>query len=230
MQIRKKYKLWVRMFMFFTRPVVHKPKFHNIDNLKENAIIITNHNTNIGPASWVYHFKYQAMYWGNYRCFESYKLSKETAYQDFLRLGNPKWIAKLRAIIGAKLLMKASKAKNLIFVYDDIRVYKTIKDSIIGYKNGDFVIIYADDPSISNTYDIKTIKPGALMLAKALKEEGIDPNIVLAKLDKKTKNIYLDNPLKLSEYENMYSNDNELLEYFKNRINNLDKKEKENGK
>lgn len=57
-----------------------------------------------------------------------------------------------------------------------------------------------------------------------LKEERIDANIVLAKLDKKAKNIYFDNPKKLSEYENMYNDDNQLLEYFKNRINELDKR------
>ena len=223
MKIRKKYKLWVRLFMLITRPIVHKPKFHNIDNIKENAIIITNHNTTIGPASWAYHFKYQAMYWGDYKSFESYKLSKDTAYNDFRKKGNPKWLSKIKAAIGAKLLMKAARADNLILVYDDIRVYKTIKNSIEGYKNGDFIIIYADNPNVTNTYDIIDIKPGALLLAKALKEEKIDANIVLAKLDKKGKNIYFDTPQKLSEYEDIYD-DNQLLDYFKDRINNLDKR------
>ena len=48
--------------------------------------------------------------------------------------------------------------------------------------------------------------------------EGIDPNIVLAHIDKKGKNIYVDKPVKFSTYNNL--SDEELINLFKDRINN----------
>ena len=69
---------------------------------------------------------------------------------------------------------------------------------------------------------IQKVMPGALVLANTLREEGLDPNIILAFQDKKGKNIYLDKVTKLSFYQELYPNDEDLLLFFKDRINSLD--------
>ena len=62
--------------------------------------------------------------------------------------------------------------------------------------------------------------PGFLILAHKLKEEGFDPYIVASKSNKKRNKIVLTKPIRLSEIESKYQNDEDILEFFRNRINN----------
>ena len=109
----------------------------------------------------------------------------------------------------------------VIPVYDDMKFYQTIKMSIEEFIDGNHIIIFPDSKAINYTYDIEIIMPGFLILARQLKEEGYDPCIVPSKSSKNRRLIRLDKPIRLSEVEAMFKTDEEILDFFKNRINSL---------
>ncbi len=219
MRDKPKLPFMYRFLKIFGKFKVHKTKFHFKEELKENAIIICNHNNSLGPLNWIFYFNHESDYWSDYRYYESLELSRETCYNDFINYGDGKRKAKLKAKISARCFSYAkNKAGHIIYVYNDMRFILTIKQSIKSYKEDKFVILFADDPSNVHTNDIKTFMPGAIYLAKTMLNEGIDPNIVLAHIDKKGKNIYVDKPVKFSTYNNL--SDEELINLFKDRINN----------
>lgn len=223
MQKRSKDALFHRLFKTVVRPFRGgKPKFYTKDKVLENAIIITNHNDSFGPLKWAAYFPYEFKCWGSYLYFDSEALARKSFYENFIDNGDNKWLAKLNAKICAKLLMSTSKTNRIISVYDDLRFYKTIKSSIEAYKEEKFIFIFCNYPEGFRENRIQKVMPGALVLANALQEEGLDPNIILAFQDKKGKNIYLDKITKLSFYQELYPNDEDLLLFFKDRINSLD--------
>ena len=63
--------------------------------------------------------------------------------------------------------------------------------------------------------------PGFLILARQLKAEGYDPYIVPSKSSRKKKKIILAAPIRLSEVETRFNNDEEILEFFRTKINDL---------
>lgn len=215
---KNKLPFLVKLVAFFGRPIVHKTKFHYSEKLSNKAIIITNHNSTFGPLNWSFYFPYEASYWGGYRYFENRQLAYETTYQEFLANWKPKK-AKRRAKISAKLLEKGYKGGHIIKVYDDLRFYNTIKESILHYEKDRFIVIFADDPANLHTNEIKTLMPGVLTLIHAMEDEN--PDIILAHLDDKGRNIYLDKPHKFDDFKEKYKTDQEILLYFKERINNL---------
>ena len=100
------------------------------------------------------------------------------------------------------------------------RFFQTIKWSVEDYKDGNHIIIFPDKKDNGFSYNVTEIMPGFLILARKLKEEGYDPYICASKSNKKRNKIVLTKPLRLSEVESQYQSDEEILEFFKERINN----------
>lgn len=205
-----------------SRPFDHKPKFIFTTPLTEPSIIICNHNHPRGPTKWSYYFPSDKfMMWGNGNLCGSFKQIYTAITDTMKRNGTNTIIAHIFAIFATPCIKLSFSQSRIIPVYFDMRFYKTIKMSVDEYKDGNHIILFPDRKGIKYTYDIVEIMPGFLILARALKEEGFDPYIVPAKSSRKRKKIVLDRPIRLSEIEARFNNDEDILEFFKNTINGL---------
>ena len=205
-----------------SRPFDHKPKFIFTEPLTEPSIIICNHNHPRGPTKWSFYFPSDKfMIWGNGNLCGSFKQIFHAIIDTMKRNGTNTVIAHIFAVFATPFIKLGFSQSRVIPVYFDMRFFQTIKTSVEEYKDGNHIIIFPDKKGIKYSYDIKEIMPGFLILARQLKQEGYDPYIVPSKSNKKRKKILLDKPVRLSEIEAMFNTDEEILEYFKNRINGL---------
>lgn len=222
MEKRKK-TLGYRFVRLVSRPFNHKPKFIYKEDIKEipNAIFICNHNFEKGPTKWSIHFPYECSIWGNNTFTRTVKESCVALEDAFIRGNTPKWLSKIIGIIGGPLVHLGFKYSNIIPVYRDMRMYITFKQSIDDYESGKSIILFPDDNSKGFFYEIRTIMPGFLILARQLQQKGHDPYIICAQESPNSKKIIVDKPLKLSELDKMFNSDEEILEYFRTTINDL---------
>ncbi len=211
-----------KVMRVISRPFDHKPKFIFTTPLEEPSIIICNHNHPRGPTKWSFYFPSDKfMMWGNGRLCGGIKEVFFAIIDTMVRNGTNKVLATFFAIFATPFIKLSFSQSRIIPVYYDMRFYQTIKMSIEEYKDGNHIIIFPDKKDIKFSYNITEIMPGFLILARQLKEEGYDPYIVPSKSNKKRKKIVLDKPIRLSEVEAQYKNDEEILEFFKNKINGL---------
>ena len=222
MEKRKK-TLGYRFVRLVSRPFNHKPKFIYKEDIKEipNAIFICNHNFEKGPTKWSIHFPYECSIWGNNTFTRTVRESCVALEDAFIRGNTPKWLSKIIGIIGGPLVHLGFKYSNIIPVYRDMRMYITFKQSIDDYESGKSIILFPDDNSKGFFYEIRTIMPGFLILARQLQQKGHDPYIICAQESPNSKKIIVDKPLKLSELDKMFNSDEEILEYFRTTINDL---------
>ena len=211
-----------KIIRVISRPFNHKPKFIFAEPLNEPSIIICNHNHPRGPTKWSYYFPSDKfMIWSNGGLCGNMKQVFSSIKDVMVRNGLNKVIASIFAFFATPFIRLGFSQSRVIPVYFDMRLYQTIKISIQEYKDGNHIILFPDRKGIEYSYNIKEIMPGFLILARQLKEEGYDPCIVPAKSNKKRKVIKLDTPIRLSEIEARFNNDEEILEFFKNKINSL---------
>lgn len=211
-----------KVMRVISRPFDHKPKFDFLAPLEEPSIIICNHNHPRGPTKWSFYFPSDKfMMWGNGNLCGSFKEIFFAITDTMVRNGTNKVIAYIFAFFATPFIKLSFSQSRIIPVYFDIRFYQTIKNSVEEYKDGNHIIIFPDKKGIKFSYNIMEIMPGFLILARQLKEEGFDPYVVPSKSNKKRKKIVIDKPIRLSEVEKMFDNDADILEYFKNRINDL---------
>ena len=211
-----------KIIRLISRPFDHKPKFIFTEPLTEPSIIICNHNHPRGPTKWSFYFPSDKFYmWGNGKLCGSLKEIFFAITDTMKRNGTNVVIATVFAFFATPFIKLSFSQSRIIPVYYDMRFYQTIKTSIEEFKDGNHIIIFPDKKGIKYSYNIMEIMPGFLILARQLKEEGYDPYIVASKSNKKRKKIVLDKPMRLSEVEAKYKSDEEILEFFKNRINDL---------
>ena len=204
------------------RPLNHKPKFIFAEPLVEPCIIISNHNHPRGPTKWSYYFPSDKfMIWSNSELCGNLKQIYFAIIDTMRRNGIPRFIGAFLAVFATPFVKLGFSQSRVIPVYFDMRFYKTIKMSIEEYKDNNHIIIFPDKKGNKYTFDVIKMMPGFLVLAKQLKEEGYDPYIVASKSDRKRKKIILTKPIRLSEVEANYINDDDILEFFKNRINGI---------
>ena len=211
-----------KVMRVISRPFDHKPKFIFNAPLEEPSIIICNHNHPRGPTKWSYYFPSDTfMMWGNGKlCGKMREIF--FAFIDTMRRNRVNIvIAYIFAVFATPFIKLGFSQSRVIPVYDDMKFYQTIKMSIEEFKDGNHIIIFPDNKAINYTYDIEIIMPGFLILARQLKEEGYDPCIVPSKSSKNRRLIRLDKPIRLSEVEAMFKTDEEILDFFKNRVNSL---------
>ena len=205
-----------------SRPFDHKPKFIFAAPLVEPSIIVCNHNHPRGPTKWSFYFPSDKfMMWGNAKLCGKMKEIFFAIIDTMKRNGTNPVIATIFAIFATPFIKLSFSQSRIIPVYYDMRFYKTIKMSVEEYKDGNHIIIFPDRKGIKYTFDIVEIMPGFLIFARQLKEEGYDPYIVPAKSTKKRKKIYIDKPLRLSEIESRFDNDEDILKFFMETINGL---------
>lgn len=211
-----------KVMRVISRPFDHKPKFIFNAPLEEPSIIICNHNHPRGPTKWSYYFPSDHFYmWGNGNLCGNMKQIFFAIIDTMRRNGTNAVIASIFAVFATPFIRLGFSQSRVIPVYFDIKFYQTIKLSIEEFKDGNHIIIFPDRKGIKYSYDILEIMPGFLILARQLKEEGYDPCIVPSKSSKKRKKIVLDKPIRLSEIEAKFDKDEDILEFFRNKINSL---------
>ena len=215
--------LGYRFVKLVSSPFNHKPKFIYKEDINEipNAIFICNHNFEKGPTKWSMHFPYECSIWGNYLFTGSVRGACAGLADAYIRGGTPKWFAKVIGFFGGPFVRFGFKHSNVIPVYKDMRMFMTFKQSVEDYEKGKNIILFPEDSSDGYKYEIEKIMPGFLILARQLKEKGHDPYIICAEESPKSKKIIVDKPLKLSQLDEMFKSDEEILEYFRTTINNL---------
>ena len=211
-----------KIIRVISRPFDRKPKFIFTTPLEEPSIIICNHNHPRGPTKWSFYFPSDKfMIWANGVLFGSLKEAYFGIKDTMMRNGINAFFAGFFAIFAAPFIKIGFSQSRVIPVYYDMKFFQTIKMSIEEYKDGNHIIIFPDKKDAKYTYEIETIMPGFLILAKQLKEEGFDPYIVPSKSSKNKKKIVLGEPIRLSDVETRFSKEEDILEFFRNKINGL---------
>lgn len=211
-----------KIMRVISRPFDHKPKFIFTTPLEEPSIIISNHNHPRGPTKWSYYFPSDKfMIWGNGRLCGNLKEVYFAIIDTMKRNGTNKILAAFFAVFATPFIKLGFSQSRIIPVYYDMRFFKTIKMSVEEYKDGNHIIIFPDKKENNFSYNVEEIMPGFLILARQLKAEGYDPYIVPSKSSRKKKKIILTTPIRLSEVETRFTSDEEILEFFRAKINDL---------
>ena len=212
-----------KIIKLLARPINHKAKFHFVEELKEPTIIISNHNFPRGPTKWSYYFPSDHFYiWANSEFCFTVKRARWVIRYTMERNGSKcKLWRYIAAFFVAPFLVLGFKHSRVIPTYKDMRFYLTVKESVERYKEGNHIILFVDDATEVYTYEVKDVQPGFLIFAKALKEEGYDPYISASQGDRKRKNIVIDKPIRLSELLERFKTDQEILDFYKEQINNM---------
>lgn len=225
MRKRSKDKFLFKVFRFILRPFYRKPKIINVEVLTKPSIILANHACSKGPATWSYYFPYEFKIWANSYFTTNFKTTYKHLKYDYLitKTKRSKFTASILSIIGAPFIHLMFKVSKVIPVYNDLRFYQTIKQSVETIKDDRFVIIFPEYSEEGYDEHPKVILPGFLILAKELKRQGIDIDIICAYQSVKRKTITFAEPENINELLEEFSSDEEILKHIINRINDLDK-------
>lgn len=223
MEKRKRKGFGAKLVWGLSRIFNRKPKFIYKEDISklDKAIIICNHNYERGPTKWSNHFPYDISIWANYTFTRGLRETCAALADALIRGGRPKWWSNLVGFFGGPFVYFGFKHSPVIPVYRDMRMYITFSKSIEEYEKGHNILLFPDDNIRGYKYIIQDIMPGFLILARQLKERGHDPYIICAQESPKAKMIILDKPIKLSELDSKFNNDQEILDYCKNQINTL---------
>lgn len=227
---KKKFKakrpLLFRGFKYILKLFIKKPKFVYIgEKVEDGSLIVSNHVGTAVPLKLECYFKQPFRFWGAYQMngniFKVYGYLSKVYYHQ-----KKHWnlfLARLFCIIAAPLTWCFYRGLRLISTYPDVRLRRTLEESMETIKHNQSVVIFPEDSSNGYLDELTTFFSGFVMLAKMLYKRGIDIPIHAMYYNKYTKTFIIDNPIKYSELINSGLTQDEIARKLCDRANELPK-------
>lgn len=226
-KIRNKRKLWFRLLKGVMRIFIRRPKFEYLDNqeIKDGSIIVSNHVGTSAPLAWELYNDIPLRFWGAYEMNSGlkslYKYQTQVFYHE--KKGWNIHLARIFCLLASPLTVMFYKGLNLISTYPDIRLRKTINESIETLENGKNVIIFPEDSKNGYLDELEGFHKGVSLLITTYLKKGKDTNIYVSYYKKKERRYIVDRPILASELAQKYKTHQELVDYLCKRCNELGK-------
>ena len=226
MVMKENRKWWFRALKKVMKIRYKKPKFVYLDKEVTNgAIILSNHEGTDGPMSWEIYSKKPIRFWGAYQMNSG--LRKLYQYQTKVYYHEKKhwnlFAARMFCLLASPLTNMFYKGLNLISTYPDARLKTTISESVAAMKNGENLIVFPEKSDEGYQVTLKGFHAGFVLLADALKKQGIDVPIFVSYYNKKNRIVLIDKPVLYSELCQKYSGKEEICKALCDRCNELGK-------
>ena len=198
-------------------------------DLPDAKLFIANHSAANGPFTYELFFPHTFRPWGAHQMCGNYKERWDYLYYIFYqqKLHFCKPVAFIIATLFAVISKLCYNGAELIPTYHDIRMKNTITTSLNILKDGGNVLIFPENSDDGYHEVLKEFHPGFVTLAKYFKKRtGKDLPICTVYFSGKKNRMVIDKPVylqKLIEESNL-SNDLQIAEFFKNKINELGEK------
>lgn len=191
----------------FLKIFIRKPKFIYLDgDIKEPAIILSNHKGKTVPLALDLYFKTPFRFWGTHQMNDGlksvYKFLTEDYYPKKMHW-NPFWAKVFCFTLAAPLVNLYYKGLNLISTYEDARFKTTLKQSMQAIKDGHSIVIFPEDSATGYYDEMTKFFAGFILLAKKCYKKGQDIPLYVAYLQNKPKKYIISEPIYYSQIKDM---------------------------
>ncbi len=231
---KAKRKFYFRVLKKLMQIRYKKPRFVYLGEPFENgALILSNHEGTDAPMSLEIYCDKPVRMWGAHEMNSG--LVSLYKYQTNIYFHEKKhWnihLARLFCLIASPLTNLFYAGFDLISTYRDVRLVKTLRESIDALKSGDNIVIFPEDSKNGYLPELDGFHEGFVLLAEFCQKKNMDIPIYVSYFRKSDKTYIFDAPVKYSELSAKYKSREQIARYLCNRCNELGKMQfDENGK
>ena len=235
MTVKKaKRKLYFRILKTIMKVRYKKPRFIYLGKPFENgALILSNHEGTDSPMSLEIYCDKPIRMWGahemNSGLVSLYKYQTKVYFHE-----KKHWnihLARLFCLIASPLTHLFYAGFDLISTYRDVRLVKTMRESLEALQSGDNIVIFPEDSTNGYLCELEGFHEGFVLLAELCQRKRMDVPIYVSYFRKSDKTYIFDAPVMYSELSAKYKSRDQIASYLCNRCNELGKmKFDENGK
>jgi 1-acyl-sn-glycerol-3-phosphate acyltransferase len=140
-------------------------------------------------------------------------------------------LSRLFCLIASPLTNLFYSGFDLISTYKDVRLIKTLRESIEALKSGDNVVVFPEDSKNGYLSELEGFHEGFVLLADTCRKKGMDLPVYVSYFRKSDRTYIFDAPVMYSELCARYNSREQIAKYLCNRCNELGKMQfDENGK
>lgn len=212
-------------FKLFMRMIFRRPKIINLaGNIEKKSIILANHSNKSGPPCFDLFFPNKCVKWAAHEMFGNYK-SRRTYLRDILYLKKCK-ASRARAVIMSTLFASVSqfvyKGMKMMPTYTDMRLSKTIKNSISCIDNDISVMVFPEDSNDGYKEVLTDFFPGFVLLAdRYYKQKGEDLPIYPVYLHVKKRVMVIGKPIYMQELVAKGMDKFQIAKFYCDKVNEL---------
>lgn len=223
---KAKRKLYFRILKKIMKIRYKEPRFIYLGEPFDNgALILSNHEGTDSPMSLEIYCDKPIRMWGasemNSGVVSLYKYQSRVYFHE-----KKHWnihLSRLFCLIASPLTNLFYSGFDLISTYRDVRLVKTLRESIEALKSGDNVVIFPEDSTKGYLSELEGFHEGFVLLADCCKKKGMDLPIYVSYFRKSDKTYIFDAPVMYSALCAKYKSREEIAKYLCNRCNELGK-------
>ena len=223
---KAKRKLYFRALKRIMKIRYKKPEFVYLgDEFVNGALILSNHEGTDAPMALEIYCDKPIRMWGSYEMNSG--LCKLYKYQSRVYYHEKKhWnlnLSRLFCLIASPLTWLFYSGFDLISVYKDTRLIKTLRESVRAIESGDNILIFPEDSTNGYLSELEGFHEGFVLLAELCLKRGIDLPIYVSYFRKSDNTYIFDAPVKFSELSAKYQSREEIAYHLCKRCNELGK-------
>lgn len=223
---KAKRKLYFRILKRIMRVRYKEPRFIYLGEPFENgALILSNHEGTDSPMSLEIYCDKPIRMWGahemNSGLIPLYKYQTKVYFHE-----KKHWnihLARLFCLIASPLTHLFYAGFDLISTYRDVRLVKTLRESIEALKSGDNIVVFPEDSTNGYLSELEGFHEGFVLLADCCKKKGMDLPIYVSYFRKSDRTYIFDSPVMYSELCAKNKSREQIAKYLCNRCNELGK-------
>ncbi len=179
-----------------------QPKFVYLgEEINSGSIILSNHVGTEAPMSLELYLDAPIRMWGahemNSGLIKLYKYQTRVYYHQ--RKHWNLFLARLFCLIASPLTNLFYSGLDLISTYKDVRIKKTIRESVEAIEQGQNIVIFPEDATKGYLDELEGFYAGFVLLADACLKKGIDLDIFVTYFRQKDMVYIIDKPIKYSQ-------------------------------
>lgn len=224
-KFKQKRKVWFRALKGILKIFIKKPTFvYKGGKPTAGSIILSNHEGASSPLALELYSDFPIRMWGTYEMNSGLKSVYKYLSNVYFHEKQHKnlHLARFISIFACPFVNLFYKGLNLIPTYRDVRLYKTMTESIKTIKDGrDNIVIFPENSDKGYFKHLKSFYAGFVVLAHRLFKAGIDVSIYVAYYKTETREYVFDAPIYFSELNSAFTSKNEMAGYFLEKCNSI---------
>ncbi|MBO4667636.1 MAG: hypothetical protein J5666_05885 [Bacilli bacterium] len=222
---RSRKKVSFKIARFLVKLLYHKPKMIFLGEKFNDGpfLFLINHCGTKTPPKIECYFERDFYMWGTYEMTQGLKAVHHYLVHTFYHQ-KKKWPLFFAALVGtifSPFAYMFYQGMRIIPTYHDSRFLSSIKNSLRVLNDNKVIVIYPEDSNDGYKDKIEKFFNGYLTLCDIAKRKGLDLPIYVAYYNRKKNKIIIDNPVYYSSLCNTYSNQDEISEVLRNKMNDL---------
>lgn len=221
---KAKRKLYFRALKRIMKIRYKKPEFVYLgDEFVNGALILSNHEGTDAPMALEIYCDKPIRMWGSYEMnsdvVKLYKYQTKIYYHE-----KKHWnihLARLFCLIASPITRLFYAGFDLISVYRDTRLIKTLRESVRAIESGDNIVVFPEDSTKGYLAELEGFHEGFVLLAELCLRRGIDLPIYVSYFRKSDNTYIFDVPVRFSELSEKYKSREEIAKHLCNRCNEL---------